>query len=294
MKFDIEEVFAAAGIKSINPGAFCSNGGWSGSPDDVWFAHTNPATGEETARISPATKEDYARVIECALDAQKRWAMVPAPQRGQLVSRIGELAAENQDMLGKVVAIDTGKSVMEGKAEVGEVIDMAKLAVGQSRMLFGATQQSQRAKHRMYDQWLPLGVSAVISAYNFPAAVWAQNGFLAAIGGNTVIWKPSPKVPLTAIALQHLTNQAMEDTGHEGVFSLFLPESNSVAQMLVDDERVALVSFTGSTGVGRQVAQTLAGTLGRRSLLECSGNNACIVDESADLKLAAKSMAFGV
>ena len=294
MKFNIDDVLAAAGIESINPGAYCSNRGWSGSPNGELYDHINPASGEKTASVSPATSDDYDHIMNNAIEAQKKWAMVPAPQRGRLISRIGELVAENLDTLGKIVAIDTGKSVMEGTAEVGEVIDMAKLATGQSRMLFGATQQSQRVQHRMYDQWLPLGVSAVITAYNFPAAVWAQNGFLSAIGGNTVIWKPSPKVPLTAIALQHIANQAMTETGHDGIFSLYLPESNELAQRLVDDERIALVSFTGSTGVGKQVAQTVAGTLGRRSLLECSGNNGCIVDETADLQLAARSLAFGV
>jgi aldehyde dehydrogenase (NAD+) len=182
---------------------------------------------------------------------------------------------------------------MEGKSEVREVVDMARLAAGQSRMLYGFTQQSQRARHRMYDQWLPLGVVGVISAYNFPAAVWAQNGFLAAICGNTVIWKPSPKVPLTAIALQRLVNRAMEELELEGVFSLFIPEDSAIAERLVADERVALISFTGSTAVGRKVARIVGSTLGRRALLECSGNNACIVDESADLPLAAASITFG-
>ncbi|MDE0679008.1 MAG: aldehyde dehydrogenase family protein [Gammaproteobacteria bacterium] len=294
MKFEIQEVLDAAGVEHLNAGAYCSDGGWSGAPVDEAFDHINPATGKSTARVLPATESDYDRIIRCAIGAQKKWAMVPAPERGQLVSRIGELVAQNHETLGKIVAIDTGKSVMEGMAEIGEVIDMARLAAGQSRMLYGFTQQSQRQRHRMYDQWLPLGVAGIISAYNFPAAVWAQNGFLSAICGNTVIWKPSPKVPLTAIALQRITIQAMEDTGHSGVFSLYLPESDASAQRLVDDERVALVSFTGSTQVGEMVAQTIARSLGRRCLLECSGNNACIVDETADLKLAARSLAFGV
>ena len=294
MKFEIQEVFETLGIKSLNSGAFCSDGGWSETQSDNSFVHLNPATGEETSGISAATESDYHRIVDCAIEAQNAWRMVAAPMRGELVMRIGELVAEHHDALGKIVSIDTGKSVMEGKGEVKEVIDMAKLAGGQSRMLYGFTQQSQRAKHRMYDQWLPLGVTGIISAYNFPAAVWAQNGFLAAIGGNTVIWKPSPKVPLTAIALQHLVNRAMEDTGHHGVFSLFLPEDNSVADLLVTDPRVALISFTGSSGVGRHVARTVANDLGRRCLLECSGNNGCIVDDTADLKLAARSITFGV
>lgn len=294
MKFEIDDVLASAGIEHLNAGAYCSDGGWSGSPADEAFDHINPADGECTAKVLPAMQSDYDRIIRCAIESQKAWAMVPAPERGQLVSRIGELVAQNHETLGKIVAIDTGKSVMEGMAEIGEVIDMARLAAGQSRMLYGFTQQSQRQRHRMYDQWLPLGVAGIISAYNFPAAVWAQNGFLSAICGNTVIWKPSPKVPLTAIALQKISIQAMEDTGHSGVLSFYLPESDASAQRLVDDERVALVSFTGSTAVGRQVSQTVAKTLGRRCLLECSGNNACIVDETADLKLAARSLAFGI
>ena len=294
MKFEIQDVLASAGVEYRNAGAYCSDAGWSGSPADGAFDHINPANGESTARVLPATESDYDRIIRCAIESQKAWAMIPAPERGWLVSRIGELVSRNRETLGRIVAIDTGKSVMEGTAEIGEVIDMARLATGQSRMLYGYTQQSQRERHRMYDQWLPLGVAGIISAYNFPAAVWAQNGFLSAICGNTVIWKPSPKVPLTAIALQKISIKAMEDTGHSGVFSLYLPESNASAQRLVDDERVALVSFTGSTQVGRQIAQTVAKSLGRRCLLECSGNNACIVDETADLKLAARSLAFGV
>lgn len=294
MKFEISEVFDQLGIETVNSGAFCSADGWFPVDENGVFSHVFPANGEKTVGISSATRNDYDRIINCAVEAQKRWRMVPAPARGELISRIADLMAENHDALGKIVAIDTGKSVMEGKGEVKEAIDMGRLATGQSRMLYGHTQQSQREKHRMYEQWLPLGVAGLITAYNFPAAVWAQNGFLSAIGGNTVIWKPSPKVPLTAIALQHLTNRAMEETGHNGVFSLFIPEDNEVAEEMVKDERVALISFTGSTAVGQHVASTVAKTLGRRCLLECSGNNGCIVDETADLKLAARSITFGV
>ena len=170
---------------------------------------------------------------------------------------------------------------------------MAAMAAGQSRMMYGFVQQSQRSKHRMYDQWLPLGVVGVITAYNFPASVWAQNAFLAAIGGNTVIWKPSPKVPLTALGLQQICNMAMNELELDGVFSLFMPGDNSVAELLIHDKRIALVSFTGSSAVGRRVADVVGSTLGRRYLLECSGNNGCIVDQTADLALAARSIAFG-
>lgn len=291
--FDAEQAFRKLGIEPLNSGAYCSDGGWSQPRKDDAFEAINPATETPLALVTNATRSDYCRIIECAVAAQKRWRMVPAPVRGELVNRIGQLVSEHHDALGALVSLDTGKSIMEGKAEVKEVIDMATMAAGQSRMLYGFTQQSQRERHRMYDQWLPLGVAGIVTAYNFPAAVWAQNGFLAAIGGNTVIWKPSPKVPLTAIGLQHLANRAMTEMGHEGVFSMFVTEDNSVAEKMVADPRVALVSFTGSSGVGRKVANIVGSTLGRRYMLECSGNNGCIVDETADLELAAAAIAFG-
>lgn len=294
MRFDTNKVLAELGIQQVNSGAFCSDGGWSPTDGRMTYDAIDPANEDVTAQIATGTSADYDRIIQCAVESQKKWRMVPAPVRGKFIARLAQLMADNLDALSAIVAIDTGKSIMEGRGEIVESIDMANMAAGQSRMLYGVTQQSQRAKHRMYDQWLPLGVVGIITAYNFPAAVWAQNGFLSAIGGNTVIWKPSPKVPLTAIALQHLANQVMEETGHHGVFSLFLPEDNAVADALVTDERIALVAFTGSTGVGRYVAEVTGRALGRRCLLECSGNNACIVDETADLKQAARSITFGV
>ena len=293
MKFDVQQVLKRLKIDSINSGAFCSEAGWSSINKNNSFAAINPCSEEQNARVTSATVEDYEQIINNATKAQKKWRMVPAPERGKLVARVGELMRDNLEDLGAIVSIDTGKSLMEGKSEINESIDMASLATGQSRMLYGFSQQSQRTRHRMYDQWHPLGVAGIISAYNFPAAVWAQNGFLSAICGNTVIWKPSPKVPLTAIAIQHLTNQAMLETGHEGIFSLFLPEDNKVADRLVVDERVALLSFTGSTKVGKYVSSVTARTLGRRCLLECSGNNGCIIDETADLNLAVRSITFG-
>ena len=293
--FEISSVLEGLGLRALNPGACAGSAeAWSPADGTSVIEAINPATGETTAQVAAATGADLDRIIANAAATQKRWRMVPAPVRGELVLRIGELVKQHHTLLGQIVAIDTGKSVMEGKAEVKEVIDMATLAAGQSRMLYGYTQQSQRSRHRMYDQWLPLGVVSVISAYNFPAAVWAQNGFLSAIAGNTVIWKPSPKVPLTAIALQRLANLAMKELGHEGVFSLAIPDDNAVAERLIADPRIALVSFTGSSGVGRRVAHVVGAQLGRRYMLECSGNNGCIVDETADLKLAARSIAFGV
>ncbi len=291
--FDTQAVLKKFDIQDIHSGTYVHTAGWGPIQGRDVFDAVCPADGQVVARVASSNADDYEALVAASQEAQKRWRMVPAPRRGELVLRIGQLIHQNIKELAGINALDTGKSFMECSAELKECVDMATMAAGQSRMLYGYTQQSQRAKHRMYDQWLPLGVVGVISAYNFPAAVWAQNGFLSAIGGNTVIWKPSPKVPLTAIAIQKLVNQAEEEMGLQGVFSLFIPKDDAVAELMLHDTRLPLISFTGSTGVGRKVAQIVGGTLGRRYLLECSGNNGVIIDETADLKLAARSITFG-
>lgn len=292
--FETKKVLSAFELDKPHGGSYCSTLGWTSIDNRNTFAHICPADGEEVTTIASATAEDYEVILKEAVQAQKKWRLVPAPTRGKLVTRIAQLIAEHMDDLAGLICLDTGKSIMEAKSELNECIDMATMAAGQARMMYGFTQQSQREAHRMYDQWLPLGVVGIISAYNFPAAVWAQNGFLSVIAGNTVIWKASPKVPLTAIAMQKLVNIAMQEQNCEGVFSLFLPLENEVAELLVRDKRVAMISFTGSTGVGKKVADVVGSTLGRRYMLECSGNNGCIIDETADLELAAKSITFGV
>ncbi|MFJ8859286.1 aldehyde dehydrogenase family protein [Streptomyces sp. NPDC102451] len=292
--FDTEKVLAEFGLHEVHSGTYSDAAGWGATEGRTVIEAVCPADGETVGRVAASDAADYEALVAAAVETQRTWRMVPAPRRGEFVRRIGQLIEENLDALAAVVALDTGKSTMEAKGELREAIDMSTLAAGQARMLYGFTQQSQRAEHRMYDQWLPLGVVGLISAYNFPAAVWAQNGFLSAIAGNTVIWKPSPKVPLTAVALQKLVNKAAAEMGCEGVFSLFIPSDDAVAEQLVADTRIALVSFTGSTGVGRKVAEIVGSTLGRRYQLECSGNNGCIVDETADLELAARALTFGV
>ncbi|HWK60281.1 MAG TPA: aldehyde dehydrogenase family protein [Eoetvoesiella sp.] len=290
--FDTQSALEKFGLQGVHSGTYVHTKGWGPVEGRPAFDAVCPADGKAVAKVAASTREDYEAIIAAAVDVQKSWRMVPGPRRGELVLRIGQLINENMADLAAIVSLDTGKSLAECRSELKESADMATLAAGQSRMMYGVTQQSQRARHRMYDQWLPLGVAAVISAYNFPAAVWAQNGFLSAIGGNTVIWKPSPKVPLTAIAVQKLANQAMEEMGFQGVFSLFIPEDDSVAEEMVRDPRVNLVSFTGSTGVGKKVASLVSETLGRRYMLECSGNSAVIVDETADLKQTARGVTF--
>ncbi|MEU9094981.1 aldehyde dehydrogenase family protein [Streptomyces sp. NPDC048428] len=292
--FDSEKVLAEFGLDQVHSGSYADSLGWGTVEGRPVIEASCPADGETVGRVAASDAEDYELIVAAAVGTQERWRMVPPPRRGEFVRRIGQLIEENIDSLAAVVSLDTGKSTMEARGELREAVDMSTLAAGQARMMYGSTQQSQRAEHRMYDQWLPLGVVGLISAYNFPAAVWAQNGFLSAIAGNTVIWKPSPKVPLTAIALQKLVNKAAAELGCEGVFSLFIPADDAVAEKLIADTRVAMVSFTGSTGVGRKVADIVGSTLGRRYQLECSGNNGCIVDETADLQLAAKALTFGV
>ncbi|MFF3503390.1 aldehyde dehydrogenase family protein [Streptomyces sp. NPDC003247] len=292
--FDTDTVLALFGLDQLHSGTYADSTGWGPVEDRPVIDAVCPADGETVGRVAASDAQDYEALVAAAVERQKTWRMVPAPRRGEFVRRIGQLIEENLDALAAIVCLDTGKSTMEAKGELREAVDMSTLAAGQARMMYGFTQQSQRVEHRMYDQWLPLGVVGLISAYNFPAAVWAQNGFLSAIAGNTVIWKPSPKVPLTAIAVQKLVNRAAAELGCEGVFSLFIPDDNAVAEKLIADTRIAMVSFTGSTQVGKKVAGIVGSTLGRRYQLECSGNNGCIVDETADLELAAKALTFGV
>jgi aldehyde dehydrogenase (NAD+) len=197
-----------------------------------------------------------------------------------------------KDHLGTLVSLECGKIKQEGDGEVQEMIDMADFAVGLSRMLYGKTMQSERPYHRMYEQWHPLGPVGIITAFNFPVAVWAWNAFIAAICGNTVVWKPSHKVGLCAIAVQHICNKVMKKLGYEGIFSLFIPEEEAIAEAMVADERFPLISFTGSTHVGKKIAQVVTKRLGRH-ILELSGNNAVIIDETADLSLAIPSIVFG-
>jgi aldehyde dehydrogenase (NAD+) len=283
------EFVKALGIKDRNPAAFCS-GEWL--PGTRSFPSNNPATGRSIARAGACSSSEYERVITEARGAFERWRTVPAPRRGEFVRCIGEALRREKDALGSLIALETGKIKQEGDGEVQEMIDIADLAVGQSRMLYGKTMHSERPHHRMYEQWHPLGVVGVITAFNFPGAVWAWNAFIAAAAGNAVVWKPSPKAPLTAIAVQRLLHGSLADSEANGVFSLFASDEDALAERFVADRRVALLSFTGSSAVGRRVAETVARRMGK-CLLECSGNNAVIVDETADLDLAVRAIVFG-
>ena len=278
------------GIEEINSGA--SSGGWLKTDAPSFITSENPAYQTLIAKVASCDAKQYEQVVQSATDDFREWRQVPAPKRGELIRIVGELLRKNKDALGSLVALEMGKSKQEGDGEVQEMIDMADFAVGQSRMLYGLTMHSERPHHRMYEQWHPLGVVGVISAFNFPVAVWAWNAFIAAICGNTIVWKPSSKTPLCAVAVQNICHQALDIFGRKGVFYTIIPESRDIANQFLEDKRIPLMSFTGSCRTGLHVSQTLAKRMGK-TILELGGNNAIIVDETADLKLAIPAIVFG-
>lgn len=280
------------GIEDENPGAYFGNGEWSTTTDAGQIESVNPATGEVIARINSASQDDYERVIERAREIFKEWRRIPAPQRGEAMRHVGDIVREHKSELGSLISLEVGKIKPEGDGEVQEMIDICDFALGQSRMLYGKTMHSERPAHRMYEQWHPLGVVGTITAFNFPCAVWSWNACISAVCGNVTVWKPSPKASLIALALQKLVNKALEDNGYPPAFLSFMTHDNTMAERFVDDTRVDLLSFTGSCEVGRKVAARVADRYGK-SLLEMGGNNAIIVDETADLELAVPAIVFG-
>src|SRR5881394_2397050 len=292
MSKDIDALLKRLGLGAVNAGAWSGSRGWSDATDVALMDVRNPSDGTLLAQVRPASAQDYEHVLSSAVEAAAAWREVPAPKRGEAVRLLGEQLRRHKSDLGTLVTLENGKIKAEGLGEVQEMIDIADFAVGQSRMLYGSTMHSERPQHRMYEQWHPLGVVGIISAFNFPVAVWAWNAFLAAICGNASVWKPSPKTPLTAIAVQHICNRVMREHGLPAIFQLFIDAGTELATRFVDDRRVALVSFTGSTAVGRSVGERVARRLGK-VLLELGGNNAIIVDETADLKLAVPAIVFG-
>ncbi len=278
-------------IKPKNSGAF-SGYAWKSQLTDPCLQSINPSTDENIADIAMCTVDDYEDVIQQAQEAFRAWRIIPAPQRGDIIRQIGQALREQKDYLGSLISLEMGKSKQEGDGEVQEMIDIADFAVGQSRMLYGKTMHSERPEHRMYEQWHPYGLVGIISAFNFPVAVWAWNAFIAAICGNVCIWKPSSTTPLCAIAVQLICNRVLEENQCPAIFSLIISSSHDIATTMVNDPRIPLISFTGSTPVGKKVAVQVAGRFGR-SILELGGNNAIILDESADLGVAIPAIVFG-
>jgi aldehyde dehydrogenase (NAD+) len=287
----MRDILDALAIEQTHSGAWTGDAGWLKTSGDV-IESVNPATGEVIAKVRAASAADYERVIASAREIAREWRTIPAPKRGEAVRLMGNELRAHKSELGTLVTLESGKIKPEGDGEVQEMIDIADFALGQSRMLYGNTMHSERPMHRMYEQWHPLGVVGIISAFNFPVAVWSWNAFLAAVCGNVSVWKPSPKTPLSAIAVQQLANRALQKHGFPGIFQLFISSGTELAERFVDDRRVDLISFTGSTTVGRKVGERVAARLGK-SLLELGGNNAIIVDEFANLNLAVPSIVFG-
>lgn len=287
-----QNILAALGLGPVESGTYLGGGQWSESQGHGELVSINPANNEVIGRVHGTSPADYETLIARAQAAFKIWRTTPAPQRGEAIRLCGEALRKHKDALGSLVALEMGKSKPEGDGEVQEMIDIADFAVGQSRMLYGYTMHSERPGHRMYEQYHPLGLVGIISAFNFPVAVWAWNSFLAAICGDICIWKPSPRTPLTAIASMKICNEALRDKGYPDLFFLFNDAGTELAQQFVDDSRIPLISFTGSTRVGRLVGERVARRMGR-CLLELGGNNAIILDQSADLKLAIPGIVFG-
>ncbi|NCF62398.1 MAG: aldehyde dehydrogenase family protein [Gammaproteobacteria bacterium] len=286
------EFLKTLGIKDVNPGAYFGNGEWSSTQDAGMIESINPDNGEVIASVYGASAADYERVIETAQSVFEDWRNIPAPQRGEAVRLCTDALRKHKDALGSLVSLEMGKIKAEGDGEVQEMIDIGDFALGQSRMLYGLSMHSERPRHRMYEQWHPFGIVGVITSFNFPVAVWSWNALLAAICGNVTVWKPSSKCPLCCVAVQNICNQALEEGGFPPIFLSFMGSGHDLANRFVEDDRVKLVSFTGSTWVGRNVGKRVAERFGR-CLLELGGNNAIILDETADLQMAIPGIVFG-
>ncbi|WP_213948500.1 aldehyde dehydrogenase family protein [Luteibacter sp. dw_328] len=286
------KILAALGLSTTESGTYLGRSEWASTTGAGTLSPVNPATGEVIATVQATSAADYETIVQRAQEAYAVWRTTPAPRRGEAVRLCGEALRKHKDALGSLVALEMGKIKPEGDGEVQEMIDIADFAVGQSRMLYGYTMHSERPGHRMYEQWHPVGLVGIVSAFNFPVAVWAWNAFLATICGDICLWKPSPKTPLSAIATMKMCNEALKDAGFPDLFFLFNDAGTELAQTFVDDKRIPLISFTGSTKVGRMVGERVSRRMGR-SLLELGGNNAIILDKSADLKLAIPAIVFG-
>jgi len=291
MSLNIAEILNRLHINDINE-AFSTGSTWASSPDAVIKNIISPTDGKKIASVKIATADNYNHVVEQAAKAFINWRTVPAPKRGEIVREIGNALRDKKEDLGKLVSYEMGKSLQEGYGEVQEMIDIADFAVGQSRQLYGLTMHSERPQHRMYEQYHPLGIVGIISAFNFPVAVWSWNAMLAWVCGDVCIWKPSEKTPLTAIACQHIAQEIFKKHNiDEGVSCLVIGD-REVGELMANDTRVPLISATGSTRMGKAVGKAVGARLGK-SLLELGGNNSIIISENADLDMSLIGAVFG-
>ncbi len=285
----VRKTLDALGIESSNSGAFADS--WLDTKGEE-VASIDPTTGETLATVRLASVDDYEKVALTSVDAFKAWRKLPAPQRGEVVRALGNALRDHKDDLGRLVSLEVGKVTSEGLGEVQEMIDMCDLAVGMSRQLFGKTMHSERPEHRMYEQWHPLGPVGIITAFNFPVAVWCWNAAVAAVCGDSMIWKPSLKAPLTSIAVSKIAARVLADHDAPAIMGLIIGSDREVGETLIRDHRLPLISATGSVRMGRHVGTVVAERLGR-SLLELGGNNAMIIMDDADLDLALRAVLFG-
>jgi aldehyde dehydrogenase (NAD+) len=288
----IPSLLGKLSLEAVNPGACTGPDGWIHGRSGEALTSMNPTTGEPIARVTLADPAAYDRVAAAAAATFASWREVPAPKRGAVVRDLGSALRDLKEPLGDLVSLEMGKIRAEGHGEVQEMIDICDFATGLSRQLHGLTIASERPGHRMMEQWHPLGAVGVITAFNFPVAVWSWNAALAAVCGDTVVWKPAEPTPLTAVAVQHIANRVAGDHGLTGVFTLAIGSGRTIGEAMLHDTRLPLISFTGSTAVGRHVAQTVAARFGR-TILELGGNNAIIVAADANLEMATRAVLFG-
>ena len=285
----MKDILKSFGLDQTSSGAF--NGEWFGSGEIL--ESISPVDGRAIGSVRQATTVEYHKVVAAAAKAFESWRSVPAPARGELVRRLGNALRERKKELGALVSLEMGKITAEGEGEVQEMIDICDFACGLSRQLYGLSMHSERPGHRMYEQWHPLGVVAVISAFNFPVAVWCWNSALSAVCGNSTLWKPSSKTPLTAVAVTRIAAEVCRDMGHDpAIFSLVIGKGSTVGEELINDRRIPLVSATGSCRMGYRIGEVVGKRLGR-TILELGGNNAIIVTPEADLSLAMRALVFG-
>lgn len=285
------EFLKKLGIEGTNLGTSTGQE-FVGSDAKEKIASYTPIDNSQIADVTVTTRREYEKVIETAQETFKEWRMIPAPKRGEIVRQIGLELREHKEYLGRLVTYEMGKIYQEGLGEVQEMIDICDFAVGQARMLYGKTMQSERPQHRMYEQWHPLGITGIISAFNFPVAVYSWNAMIAAIAGNVMIWKGSEKTPLCGIAVQNIIAKVLRDNDlPEGIFNLVTGD-RKVGKWMSSDERIPLISATGSIRMGKEVAQTVGARLGK-TILELGGNNAIVVSKETDPEMAARAIAFG-
>ncbi len=288
----MNKILKNLGITEVSMGSCFGGDSWIDNGSSNYIESYNPTNGELLGKIQLCDERDYEDIINKSNEVFKEWRMVPAPIRGQLILEMANELRSKKDELGSLVSLEMGKIKAEGDGEVQEMIDIADFAVGLSRQLYGLTMHSERPEHRMYEQWHPIGNVGIISAFNFPVAVWAWNAFIAAICGNVSIWKPSSKTPLCAVAVQNICNEVLNRNGYKGIFNLIIGRGSVIGEKFINDKRVPLISATGSTAMGKKVAKAVGARLGK-TILELGGNNAIIVDETANMDLVVPGIVFG-